>query len=80
MSEWSLRDIAKGLRSVTFTPREDKPGYFMAPMSGEALTARWHEAASALESVAERFRERRDPKNDRRAVPKKANAIFEAQK
>mgnify|MGYP001609534530 FL=1 len=66
MSEWSLRDIAKGLRSVTFTPREDKPGYFMVPMSGEALTALCYEAAAALESVAERFRERRDPKNDRR--------------
>ena len=66
MSEWSLKDIAKGLRSVTFTPREDKPGHFTAPMSGEALTALCYEAAAALESVAERLRERRDPKNDRR--------------
>ena len=68
MNEWALRDIAKGLRSVTFTPREDKPGHFMAPMSGEALTALCYEAAAALESVAERFRERRKPKNDRRKV------------
>ena len=39
----------------------------MAPMSGEALTALCQEAAAALESVAERFRERRSPENDRRS-------------
>ena len=71
MNEWSLKEIAKGLRSVTFTPREDAPGRFMVPMSGEALTILCYEAAAALESVAERFRERRSPENNRRRVGEK---------